>query len=602
MRHAFGGSPSDYAMEKVGNQLLLRPEAVGTVWDAATGGTQITDLEDPTGAAITTVTAAEDASVVFYGPDGVTFLYVDFGYERRFALAAMDLGDAFDTFLAQGGIADGWATLDSSGVVPAAQLPKAVDWYIVTSPVYGAHADGTTDDSGALQAAINAASVAGGGTVYLPTGFYKVSTALVPQSGVRLLGGPGAVLFHSGNSNIIYGSGVEFTDFTVEGLTFTGTVDEFPATPKRARTTSGPGTQTAIFLSGDLDTTGSGQAPLTNFTMRNCTVRNCSALPIRIGGVRGKVSVTGCHFENNQDVGFLFCSEVIFVGNHVLQSADNGVSLSRGCKKVTCAGNTFENCAYNGIWVSGFLTDKGPNNFTVSGNVVRNIGYNGIYADYAPKYGAITGNEIDCGYYRGPSDQATDINGSGIYLGGYPVTDRTTPTDWAQGITVVGNHIRTAARAGIYMNGAKRVQVVANQISDVGTQYLADGTTAISSSDATQNVGILMENSTTSSDVTVALNAVVDSRTTAYCNYGLVPQNTAGINAYLNTMIGTRQASTCSRPGRPARCRRSGCSTRTSRPSAAPPPARTPQRARSRAIASTELPAHRGRSPGRPPG
>ena len=79
-RHAFGNSPADYAMEKVGNQLLLRPAAVGTVWDALTGGTQLTDLTDLTGAPITTVTADSDGAVAFYGPDGATAVYVDFGY------------------------------------------------------------------------------------------------------------------------------------------------------------------------------------------------------------------------------------------------------------------------------------------------------------------------------------------------------------------------------------------------------------------------------------------------------------------------------------------------------------------------------------------
>ncbi|WP_329338041.1 right-handed parallel beta-helix repeat-containing protein [Streptomyces sp. NBC_01352] len=407
---------------------------------------------------------------------------------------------------------------------------------------HGAVGDGATDDSGAIQDAIDAASDAGGGTVYLPPGNYACSSSLTPRSNVTLSGDAGSALHHTAVSAIIYGSAVAFTDFAVEGLTFLGPVDESPATPKRGRTASGPGAQTAVFLTGDLDTTGSGQARLTNFTMRDCAVRNMTALPIRIGGVRGKVSVTGCEFTNNQDAGFLFCEEVIFQGNHVRQSADNGVSLSRGNGKISCVGNTFENCAFNGIWVAGFLTDKGPANFTVTGNVVRDVGHNGIYVDYASKYGAITGNEIDCGLFRGPSDRPSDVNGAGIYLGGFPITDRGNPTDRAEGITVVGNHIRRAARAGVYLNGVRHVQVTGNQISDVGTAHLADGTTVIESGDLTQNIGILMENPVTSADVTVALNSVVDTRATPYTNQGLVPQSASAVNAHLNTVTGTRQA------------------------------------------------------------
>uniref|UniRef100_UPI0032DF7C1B glycosyl hydrolase family 28-related protein n=1 Tax=Azotobacter salinestris TaxID=69964 RepID=UPI0032DF7C1B len=40
---------------------------------------------------------------------------------------------------------------------------------------YGAKGDGNTDDTDAIQAAIDAASKAGGGTVYLPAGEYRVS-------------------------------------------------------------------------------------------------------------------------------------------------------------------------------------------------------------------------------------------------------------------------------------------------------------------------------------------------------------------------------------------------------------------------------------------
>ena len=49
---------------------------------------------------------------------------------------------------------------------------------------YGAKGDGTTDDTAAIQAAINAAVATAGGTVYVPAGTYKVtSTLTIPNSG-----------------------------------------------------------------------------------------------------------------------------------------------------------------------------------------------------------------------------------------------------------------------------------------------------------------------------------------------------------------------------------------------------------------------------------
>ncbi|MFI9598944.1 chitosanase [Streptomyces sp. NPDC052043] len=101
-RHLFGGGPSDFAMERVGTQLILRPGAVGTVWSATTN-TKLTDLTDVNGNPITTVTADTDGAVLFYGPDGPTTVRVDFGYGRQYILVATDLGEAIDGKLDKAG-------------------------------------------------------------------------------------------------------------------------------------------------------------------------------------------------------------------------------------------------------------------------------------------------------------------------------------------------------------------------------------------------------------------------------------------------------------------------------------------------------------------
>jgi hypothetical protein len=114
-------------MERVGNQLLVRPGAVGTVWDSLTGGTQLTDLTDLTGGPITEVTADADGAVAFMGPDGDTTVYVDFGYSRRFTLVATDIGDVVTDFIVQGGTPGGWAQLNGSGHLDADQVDP--DWF-----------------------------------------------------------------------------------------------------------------------------------------------------------------------------------------------------------------------------------------------------------------------------------------------------------------------------------------------------------------------------------------------------------------------------------------------------------------------------------------
>jgi hypothetical protein len=213
VRHPFGGSPADYAMERVGNQLLVRPGAVGTVWDALTGGTQLTDLTDLAGAPITQITADADGAVAFMGPDAVTACFVDFGYTKRFALVARDVGEQLADFIASGGEAGGWAQLDGSGNIDSSQIPAQLDWIVVRS--YGALGDGAHDDTAAIQAAINACQP--GGVVYFPRGVYKTTATLDLGNGVTLLGS---------HANLMVGpgmTGAEYQAFIQPATPFTGT-------------------------------------------------------------------------------------------------------------------------------------------------------------------------------------------------------------------------------------------------------------------------------------------------------------------------------------------------------------------------------------------
>lgn len=58
----------------------------------------------------------------------------------------------------------------------AASFYAQLGWFVVTN--YGATGDGTTDDTAAIQATINAAIAAGGGVVYFPAGKYLIAGSL----------------------------------------------------------------------------------------------------------------------------------------------------------------------------------------------------------------------------------------------------------------------------------------------------------------------------------------------------------------------------------------------------------------------------------------
>lgn len=100
---------------------------------------------------------------------------------------------------------------------------------------YGATGDGSTDDTTAIQAAIDAANTAGGGTVFFPEGTY-ISTLLTMYSNVHLAGvGPTATTIKLKNStNTALIQGYDFTalsagdttggisDFSIRDMTLDG--------------------------------------------------------------------------------------------------------------------------------------------------------------------------------------------------------------------------------------------------------------------------------------------------------------------------------------------------------------------------------------------
>ncbi|MGI5515286.1 polysaccharide deacetylase family protein [Streptomyces sp. CA-106131] len=100
-RHLFGLSPADVTVSQSGTSLVLEPGATGTAWDARTGGTQLTDLTDLLGNPTTTVTSDTYSVIGFYGPDGVTTLYMDFGFAGgRVLMQATDLGSSITSLSA----------------------------------------------------------------------------------------------------------------------------------------------------------------------------------------------------------------------------------------------------------------------------------------------------------------------------------------------------------------------------------------------------------------------------------------------------------------------------------------------------------------------
>lgn len=112
---------------------------------------------------------------------------------------------ALDTDLYRSGV--GTLKTDGAFVVGGAlsfgslgTAPGISDWLNVRSAAYGADPTGVADSTTAINAALTAAGNAGGGTVYIPAGTYKISAPLVIYSNTLLLCSPNAVI------NLVSGS------------------------------------------------------------------------------------------------------------------------------------------------------------------------------------------------------------------------------------------------------------------------------------------------------------------------------------------------------------------------------------------------------------
>lgn len=147
---------------------------------------------------------------------------------------------------------------------------------------YGADATGSADSTAAIALAISTAVSAGGGTVYLPAGTYKVSSTIALANNVSLLGdgcgkrGSGALvpatklLWAGGASNMVSGTG------NLGGLVIQG-----------------------ICLSGNSTATkGLYLEALSNSSVRNCSIENMTSISLHIVPQSGQDAHTNNVYEN----------------------------------------------------------------------------------------------------------------------------------------------------------------------------------------------------------------------------------------------------------------------------------------------------------------
>ena len=165
--------------------------------------------------------------------------------------------------------------LKNGGATPTGAVNRSIDEKltdIISVKDFGATGDGVTDDSGAIQAAINSAK-----SVYFPPGIYLVNTQVnLSQDRCKLWGVNGETIMLAAGNNAIFGANSAFSAAVVEisGFVFKGNV-------------AGQGT-------GIFSPTGATPYYLSWYHIHDCSFEK--SLAFGINGILISSNITDCNF------------------------------------------------------------------------------------------------------------------------------------------------------------------------------------------------------------------------------------------------------------------------------------------------------------------
>jgi polygalacturonase len=356
----------------------------------------------------------------------------------------------------------------------------------VKSSVYGAKGDGVTDDTAAIQAAISAANVAGGGEVFVGPGTFMV-TGISPSSGVRLRGaGQGLTTIKqiAGTPSALIGASVSALDSVeVCDLTLDGN-------KANQASTSAKGLSFTAF---------------TNSAIRRVTVKNTYGLGIQLYTGSGLV-VEDCYLTgigqgtsiDGSRAGIIVqtADKITLVNNRLDSINDTGLCAVAGCTNVLISGNTVSTCFYEGIGLGAGQT----NNCVVSHNVVRSTGNNGIDTGDARSV-TITGNVIDtclAGIVEDASALSvrTDL---ALVIVGNKVSNASNhgiailgTTNGGHNVVVSNNAVDGTGWSGIQLSSVGESTVIGNTIRNVSTAVAGFSGIALGSNGTTGCTGVLV--------------------------------------------------------------------------------------------------------------
>ncbi|EJM61988.1 parallel beta-helix repeat (two copies) [Pseudomonas sp. GM50] len=245
---------------------------------------------------------------------------------------------------------------------------------------FGAKGDGITDDTAAIQSAIDAAAAAGGGQVYMPSGTYIVSGGEEPSDGCLMLksnvylygDGMGAttVKVADGSDTKITGVirsayGEETHDFGVSNLTIDGNRDS---------------------TTGKIDGWFNGYIPGeagydSNVTLDGVEIKDCSGYGFDPHEQTVNMVIKNSVSHGNGLDGFVadFLSNSTFENNIAYDNDRHGFNVVTSTHDFTLTNNVAYDNGGNGIVVQRGSEDiPSPSNITITGGEVYGNGAEGV--------------------------------------------------------------------------------------------------------------------------------------------------------------------------------------------------------------------------------
>jgi hypothetical protein len=442
---------------------------------------------------------------------------------------------------------------------------SGVGVYDVTDALYGATGDGSTDDTAAIQAALDAANAAGGGVVSFPFGTYVVSLPGAPTNSAFLniyadttVVGPGTIKVADGENDFEWIFAPDSFVGDTDNVIFDGLTVDFN---KANNPCSGAGERRNFCRCQRGN----------NWVVRNCHFRD--SFSHRVLNIHNNLTdMTGVQVLNNiftghgGDSNMTDASLVYVEGLNFVVSGNTFDSAGIGSDGVFTAIETHGNGGSvcnnaikdykTGIIFAGESDDVSQAN-TISGNVI--VGalwgitlFSKQHAAHTTGYGfdgcSITGNAIDIAQEQwadGGSgiifSSGTDLDAQGLLIVGNTITFEldtgvvesatgdfgigwrfTDRTIWIENSIIANNTIKQSPLPGIKLSSKLRnVSILGNTLVDCGSSTETTLTTTL------RQVGILTL-SAENQNVQVANNLIQDNFATARMAYGIISNTDGG--------------------------------------------------------------------------